>query len=680
MNDYLDDALQIAREGLDFVDNLESAQTQKISHNGASGTVTLQFENDPDTFSFAFNATADDLKTAIEGLPSVANRSVPVTVQVTGTGTSDDPWVIRFQGPQHGEDVPALTLVSNDMLDAAGAAADVQLIAPADIAGDLRSVESFLKNALDIQETQIQTISYDAVSGDLTLHFDGDAEAFTISYDATPTDIVQALEGLSSIDTGDVEVSGAGTLSEPWVIRFAGTKAGEGVPDLVIDTNTLLAADGTTASVTVAPDRLEHVDLLLEGNVIVLDVGMNIAFDGNENFRFSLDQLAEQLDDGNPFKALLTGASDLLDINASGDVVVQVDGRLNLTVGFDPNATVGTAIFVRDSSELLLDVYLDGQDLNFDLNLNIDDALSDLKDLFPDNTLTDVLGDLLKGTGLDTVGITVKDGSVQLNSGVDNDGDGQLDPARFHFLFAADDTVVDGQDGSGDGRYSVFIDTGSSNDQLSDGLITAHTGTLTVDLPLYFPTADLPMGGSTEDRDGNGLADNVLYVEISDLNNFRTSLDVATPDIKNSIGLFSLLNNIDIVTVIAGTGDAADEASNPLHAGILGNLEDLFRGEIFGIHLPFIGDSLKDAANFIGGFRTDIRQALDSLAAPGDEMVTVIDIVQGGLFEIFGPRDADTNPIGLGLLTDANQDGTIDRNDILVSGDTRHVQFDVRLH
>ena len=46
-------------------------------------------------------------------------------------------------------------------------------------------------------------------------------------------------------------------------------------------------------------------------------------------------------------------------------------------------------------------------------------------------------------------------------------------------------------------------------------------------------------------------------------------------------------------------------------------------------------------------------------------------VVQGGLYEVFGNV--------LGILSDNNSDGTVDRDDILVSGDTGFVQFDVRI-
>ncbi len=38
-------------------------------------------------------------------------------------------------------------------------------------------------------------------------------------------------------------------------------------------------------------------------------------------------------------------------------------------------------------------------------------------------------------------------------------------------------------------------------------------GTVEADLPMFFPTASMPLGGTTEDLDGDGIADNVLHVD-----------------------------------------------------------------------------------------------------------------------------------------------------------------------
>ena len=535
---------------------------------------------------------------------------------------------------------------------------------------DIQAVEDFLEDALSIVEIQFQRVFHNGATGDLTLAFEGDesGETFTINADDTATEVQAKLEVLTFIqpanpgDPVDVEVTGSGTADDPWEIRFIGPRAEEDVPNLLIVANTLLDADTQEAIVTLEADRNEHLDVSLDDGAIVFDLGYNFGLERTTlPFEFALAKIANLI--GGPIGDLLAGADDLIDLEGSGNLEVEFEGRLDLVMGFDPGGTLGTAIFIGDSTELTVDAFIHGDNLNFEANINIGDALGSITDLLGGgvvSSLTDSLGDLLESLDLSTVGIKVVDGTVRLDAGVDEDGDGELDPARFHFVLEADDVVVDGEDGSGDGRYTIG--------ELSDALIAENTGEIEVNLPLFFPTEALPMGGTTDDLDGDGIPDNVLHIEVTDLTDIGGSLDVVTPDIKGSIGLFALLNNIDITTIIAGPGVEAEEEDNPFKAGILGTLENIFRGDLFGIELPFIGDALESGADFIGNFRDQVRTVLDDLSGGTGSPV---DIVQGGLFEVFGNI--------LGLLGDENDDGVVDKNDILVTGDARHVQFDIRL-
>ena len=140
----------------------------------------------------------------------------------------------------------------------------------------------------------------------------------------------------------------------------------------------------------------------------------------------------------------------------------------------------------------------------------------------------------------------------------------------------------------GDGRYYVFPANGDDAvAQLSEGLETSFTGQLRAELPLYFPTSSVPLGGTDDDLNGDGLPDNTLLIEVSDLSSFRESLTTTVPDFKSTIGLESLLNNLDIVTLIAG---AEDDQGDPLLRGVLGNLQALLDSRVFGnIELPFLG-------------------------------------------------------------------------------------------
>ncbi|MCR9295665.1 MAG: hypothetical protein NXI32_23345, partial [bacterium] len=675
VNDYLDTVLNDIRAALNFAEELEAAQTQQITHNAASGQAELRFEGQADSFFIDATDTAESLQQTIAGLMFVTENSAITEVTVDGSGSPSSPFVIRFKGGLQSLDVPALTLLSNAMLQADGVTlADVELITPdsSNIARDLATAQRFLQNALGVDDTIVQYVYTNAASGELTLNFAGDVEKFTIAWNATSQDVVNALEGLSSINRGDVSVSGAGSSSDPWIIAYAGALAGEDLPNLVVDASSLLDNDGAEAMISIVGKPAEHIDLRMQGSAVLLDIGRSFQFGGEEDFHFSLDRVLSLLPDGS-VKDALSGLSNLLDVNAQGGIDIEMDGRIDLTIGFDPTQKVKDAVFLTDDSTVTVNLYIDAEDLSFDVDLDVDQALNDFDKLFPNNTLTDALKNagVLKGSGIDKVGIHILGGSVQLNSGRDQDGDGQLDPARFHFSFEADDDPDPQLDGSGDGRYSLFVDE-ETRRVLSDASHLSSSGTLQVDLPIFLPTESSPMGGSAEDRNGDGVGDNVLQVSIADLNQVGTvgtagAMQVITPHFHNSIGLFALLNNLDLITVIAGREGAPD--GNPFHDGILGTLQDVLQGEIFGIGLPFIGDRLKQEADFIGKFRDEIRSALEGLNGDGNGNGSAVTLIETALFDVFHHD--------LGILTDANGDGTVDEKDVLVTGDAEYVQFNV---
>ena len=220
-----------------------------------------------------------------------------------------------------------------------------------------------------------------------------------------------------------------------------------------------------------------------------------------------------------------------------------------------------------------------------------------MNDLLGDNAFVDALKSVLtvNGSPLENVGIHVEGGIIAIHGGEDENGDPI--PATFDFRFAPDSIETD-EAGSGDGRYSIFPDLPDSTQQVSDALITQHAGQLVVDLPLFFPTDDIAMGGNTDDRNGDGVGDNHLYVTVDDFNAVHDTLTVTSPSFKGSIGLFSLLNSVDIVTVIAGQSGAP--TGDPFQDGVLGTMQDVLSGDIFGISIPLIGDKLKTEADFIG--------------------------------------------------------------------------------
>jgi hypothetical protein len=160
-------------------------EVQTISTDATSGTFTLSFDGQGPTAALAFDSTAAQIESALEGFSNIDD----VTVQ--GDGSTSNPWRVTFVDPGP-SDVAEMT--GND----AGLTGGTLTITTA-IPGD--------------------------DGGTFTLDFDGevtDAIAWNAPADAlaTPdgTSVTEKLEANTNIT--DVTVTGAGTEADPWCITF----------------------------------------------------------------------------------------------------------------------------------------------------------------------------------------------------------------------------------------------------------------------------------------------------------------------------------------------------------------------------------------------------------------------------------------------------------------------------
>lgn len=91
---------------------------------------------------------------------------------------------------------------------------------------------------------EVQTITVDATGGTFTVSFGGQTTA-ALAFDVSAADLQTALQGLSSIGSGNATVSG----TAPYTVTFAGTLAGTNVAQLTTNAASLT---GNTHSATVA--------------------------------------------------------------------------------------------------------------------------------------------------------------------------------------------------------------------------------------------------------------------------------------------------------------------------------------------------------------------------------------------------------------------------------------------
>jgi len=107
------------------------------------------------------------------------------------------------------------------------------------------ATKKYVKYAGTTSEVQTLTITGAPTGGAYTLTFSGD-ETSNIAYNADAAAIQAALEGLDSIDPGDVTVTGTG----PFTVTFGGQYMGVNVFAFSVDSTGLTG--GSSPSVTVA--------------------------------------------------------------------------------------------------------------------------------------------------------------------------------------------------------------------------------------------------------------------------------------------------------------------------------------------------------------------------------------------------------------------------------------------
>ena len=143
---------------------------------------------------------------------------------MTGAGTPVSPWQITFASTGV-NDVPEL-IVDDEQLVSSGSA----------------SVSTVTEGGPAVNESQ--AVYTNATGGTFTLAFGGQTTS-ALSYQATAAQVKAALEALSTITT--VNVTGAGTLEDPWQVTFVNP----GSQNVAVLTASGTALTGTGARVVI---------------------------------------------------------------------------------------------------------------------------------------------------------------------------------------------------------------------------------------------------------------------------------------------------------------------------------------------------------------------------------------------------------------------------------------------
>ena len=203
---------------------LNEQQAVTLGASVTGGTFTLGFESES-TASIPHNATANEVKAALEALSSIGSGAVAVT------GPTGGPWTVEFTGPLADTNVAELTVDS------------------AELSGGSQTAEitTTIEGAAATNEQQAVTLGASVTGGTFTLGFESESTA-SIPHNATANEVKAALEALSSIGSGAVAVTGP--TGGPWTVEFTGPLADTNVAELTVDSAELSGGSQTATTAT----------------------------------------------------------------------------------------------------------------------------------------------------------------------------------------------------------------------------------------------------------------------------------------------------------------------------------------------------------------------------------------------------------------------------------------------
>ncbi|MEO1999771.1 MAG: hypothetical protein ABGZ17_31390, partial [Planctomycetaceae bacterium] len=352
----------------------------------------------------------------------------------------------------------------------------------------------------------------------------------------------------------------------------------------------------------------------------------------------------------------ISGAGNLIDVNAQAQAVVGVGLQLDLNFDIDVTDPVRPVPYLLGDSKFTVRASIEVPDVDFDASLG-------------------------------PVGVAVRDGIIRLEQ--------QSTANSPEFTDTASVAIVDGKsvltlsqgtwpEGAADAALVVNNVAYAVASRDSDSTITLRTGDVpattaeaqTISVTMRAP-ATLTLGVAGEAADRQDLSSSVLLDPANIDGQFKIDLPVLKPDLtrldldpnKENLTATVDLNNLTNLqlTSVPDFSQAFNsvDLSTDLFSTVEGwnaffdLLERAVDGQVFGNSVPLIGNQLQDAARFITDLRTKVT---DNLEQAGEKSV---EFVQQRLFEALGPG-------GLNWLKDIagpnslNPDTIVDIHDVRV--------------
>jgi hypothetical protein len=294
------------------------------------------------------------------------------------------------------------------------------------------------------------------------------------------------------------------------------------------------------------PNTVNLVTLSYNNGAFDFDLDLEQAITRTYNLELDIEQLNLQ-------QWLGFDPSQFLDISLTAPVNVAANVDLHIGFGFDLSNVFEPSFYV--DADTGVTAHASGVAPDIDAKLSID-----LPAIGP--------------VDLPALGLNIIDGSAHIQAdfyanlgdpAADSDGDGRISPLSIGAAFQAE-----------------------------------LSGSAAVDLPVFFPTASMPLGGTTQDLDGNGVADNALHAEAAfsiDQNfTLQTSYSYSLPNVSM---------NFDAVQAFIAYIDNAQNVLSGME-GFFSGIDKVADG-IDSISLPIIGGSAFDSfANALRDIRSSV--------------------------------------------------------------------------
>ena len=272
------------------------------------------------------------------------------------------------------------------------------------------------------------------------------------------------------------------------------------------------------------------------------------------------------------------------------------------------------------------------------------------------------IGGLVDGTSyfvIRTDANTIKLATTEANAtaGTAIDLTSAVNGTQMHRLLGSLRIAVGIANDNGDGRhyFDEIVETVQNGLDLDDFVFA---GSLDASLTAQLGFPGLPLGPYTFDASvrGSNLTDLLGSVDIQ-IYQGTPANPFSFDDVKNA-----LAGDFNILALVGGWDGAFDL------------LIDAMEGEVFGVELPFIGDKLKDQANFLREIKDSVSANFSDNAdnQESGEFTNLYDDVRRDLLDAIGPN-------GINLLKDLTGDNQVTIDDIVIEQLNPGIGFQILL-